>query len=69
MTDKPNPGSAEAVDQGCTCPIIDNNYGKGYLGQKGIFVQFDDCPLHGGFIKAHLKSLKPTEYVEYEKEK
>jgi len=31
MTDKPKPGSAEAVDLGCTCPIIDNHYGKGFI--------------------------------------
>ena len=40
---KPNPGSKEARDQGCTCPIIDNGYGKGCGGE---FVIRLDCPLH-----------------------
>lgn len=43
----PNPGSAEAAARGCTCPIIDNEYGRGYRGQKGQFIKHDDCPLHG----------------------
>ena len=64
MSDTPNPGSDEAIKQGCTCPVLDNEHGKGYLGRKGIFVQFDDCPLHGGVTNAHLKSLKPVEYGE-----
>ena len=25
----PTGGSAEAIKQGCTCPVLDNNYGKG----------------------------------------
>lgn len=25
----PNPGSDEAVERGCTCPVIDNHYGSG----------------------------------------
>jgi hypothetical protein len=46
---KPNPGSNEARVQGCTCPVIDNNFGEGVPdGHGGL--QFDvtgDCPLHG----------------------
>jgi len=54
---KPNPGSKEALDQGCLCAVMDNAYGKGYLGGvKGkdgniIFVVTDNCPLHGVNIK------------------
>lgn len=40
--DAPSPGSALAKKRGCTCPIIDNNYGKG-----SHFVQRADCPIHG----------------------
>jgi hypothetical protein len=48
MADKPKPGSAEAVDLGCTCPIIDNHYGKGIpLNGKRFHYMNDDCPLHG----------------------
>jgi hypothetical protein len=52
MTDAPNPGSREAVNKGCTCPVIDNGYGKGYMGgakdKEGntLFVYTVGCPLH-----------------------
>jgi hypothetical protein len=52
MNDKPNPGSDEAKEIGCTCPRIDNAYGRGYLGgvkdEKGdvVFVINLDCPVH-----------------------
>jgi hypothetical protein len=46
MMDKPNPGSDEAIKQGCTCPVLDNGHGTGYMGQKGIFVFNIDCPVH-----------------------
>lgn len=39
----PNPGSDEALDQGCTCPVIDNRRGRGILGQFWIA---EDCPIH-----------------------
>lgn len=29
MDDVPNPGSDEAIDRGCTCPILDNAHGAG----------------------------------------
>jgi len=41
-----NPGSEEARKAGCTCPIMDNNYGKGYLGQPGVFVYRSGCKVH-----------------------
>lgn len=42
----PNPGNDEAVKKGCTCPVMDNSYGKGYLG-SGDFWITEGCPLHG----------------------
>ena len=42
----PNPGSPEAVEQGCTCPILDNGHGDEYLGQTRGFWITEDCPLH-----------------------
>ena len=42
-----NPGSEEAIKAGCKCPTIDNNNGDGYMGQDGVFVQNEYCPLHG----------------------
>ena len=43
------PGSCEAGDAGCRCPVLDNEHGKGYLGdgdQFGFVINCD-CPLHG----------------------
>lgn len=46
--DIPNPGSDEAIGQGCTCPVLDNSHGKGaYKGREGEFIISLDCPLHG----------------------
>jgi hypothetical protein len=42
----PNPGSVEACEQGCICPVLDNGYGEGYMGQEGVFVTTLGCPLH-----------------------
>lgn len=42
-----NPGSNEAREQGCICPVIDNERGRGYMGMPDVFVTRDDCPLHG----------------------
>lgn len=43
----PNPGSDEAIRLGCTCPVMDNGHGKGYMGQKNIFVMSGGCSIHG----------------------
>lgn len=45
----PAPGSPEAIAQGCTCPVLDNGHGRGYLGDGERFgwVMSLDCPLHG----------------------
>lgn len=46
------PGSNKAVLQGCSCPVIDNNHGRGCglfdKDGKPIFWFNYDCPLHGG---------------------
>ena len=48
-----SPGSDEAIAAGCTCPVIDNGYGRGCMGgvkdEQGrtVFVIRLDCPLHG----------------------
>ena len=52
MTDKPNPGSEEAQALGCTCPVIDNNYGKGVQTKDGpMFWYSEDCLLHWKELK------------------
>lgn len=52
MTTVPNPGSKEAREQGCLCPVVDNEFGKGYLGcgDRFGFVFNQNCPLHGANI-------------------
>lgn len=48
MTDKPNPGSVEAVDIGCLCARMDNAHGKGIiLNGERVWWITADCPLHG----------------------
>ena len=46
MTIKLTPGSAQALDQGCTCPVLDNGHGAGWCGNTGLYVISMDCPLH-----------------------
>lgn len=50
-TDTPPPGSAEARERGCTCPVLDNGHGKGSgrVSEAGepLYWIFGNCPLHG----------------------
>jgi hypothetical protein len=41
------PGSEFALQQGCTCPVLDNEYGRGYMGVEGHYCFNIDCPIHG----------------------
>lgn len=45
----PNAGSKEAGLKGCTCPVIDNHFGRGRPTKSGKpeFIFSADCPLHG----------------------
>ena len=45
-TKLPNPGSKEAIKRGCTCAVMDNNYGRGARGDPKQFWVSVDCPLH-----------------------
>lgn len=50
MTDEnklPNPGSYEALEMGCRCPMYDNNKGLGCDWGNGLFWINPECPLHG----------------------
>lgn len=46
------PGSKEALEQGCTCAVMDNGYGSGFMGGmkdrngETLYVISGDCPLH-----------------------
>lgn len=45
----PNPGSNEALNKGCTCPVLDNGHGKGVQTDsdgKPMFWINEHCPLH-----------------------
>lgn len=50
----PNPGTKEAIDQGCKCPVMDNCYGKGYHWYPGKeieqFIYSEECNLHTEII-------------------
>lgn len=43
-----SPGSDAARRRGCVCPVMDNHYGRGYMGVRGVYVRVMDCPVHGG---------------------
>ena len=52
------PGSNEAIAAGCTCPVLDNAHGKGYLGGvkdretgETLFVYNCGCPIHAAAIR------------------
>ena len=48
-----NPGSDEAIKQGCTCPVMDNARGRGIMGGEELgFWITAECPLHGQEIKS-----------------
>ena len=49
-----NPGSDAAIARGCTCPVLDNGHGSGWLGGtkdpetgETLFVINFNCPVHG----------------------
>ena len=46
----PNPGSPAAIEAGCTCPVFDNSFGRGYTPasetREAQFVITEGCPLH-----------------------
>jgi len=46
LRDTPNPGSDAAIAAGCTCPVMDNGRGRGYMGVTGLFVYSTTCPVH-----------------------
>lgn len=42
------PGSAEAREQGCNCPVLDNHRGRGIeIDGRRMFFYREDCPVHG----------------------
>jgi len=57
MSAKPNPGTPEALDLGCTCPVLDNHHGAGVVvnGER-IWWRNSECPLHSS--KKRKKEIK-----------
>lgn len=46
-SERPNPGSNEALDAGCICPVMDNNHGKyAPYPPDGWWID-PECPVHG----------------------
>lgn len=43
---RPDPGTDEALNEGCICPVLDNGRGRGYMGQDGVFIYTLGCPVH-----------------------
>lgn len=62
----PNPGTRAAEQLGCTCPIVDNEYGRGWMGQKNVFVYTMGCPVHHRAVwdPAHRRLKGPTKGAE-----
>lgn len=50
----PAPGSPEATKIGCTCPILDNAYGRGYMGVAGVYAFSMNCTVHQPRIRERL---------------
>ena len=47
----PNPGSKEAEEAGCSCPVYSNNFGEGFEESGEVcYVVSEGCPLHSIFI-------------------
>lgn len=44
---EPAPGSDEALDAGCECPVLDNGHGRGRFGEGEQYVYNLACPVHG----------------------
>jgi hypothetical protein len=60
VSDKPNPGSSEAIKQGCECPVMDNWRGSDELGRVRGFVVREGCPLHWADWVAEHEATKET---------
>ena len=56
MPEKLNPGSDEAIEMGCTCPVLDNSHGWGSMYGEGTFWISIGCPIHGGNQNENNKS-------------
>ncbi len=51
----PNPGSDSAISLGCSCPVLDNCHGLGYMRQAGVFVTNGDCIVHDDVLSYEVR--------------
>lgn len=60
----PNPGSDEAIAQGCKCPVLDNGHGR-RGGGKGPFWISESCPIRGDDLRPplELRSERPEPHL------
>jgi hypothetical protein len=57
------PGSQSALDAGCSCPVIDNEHGRGYHyvpGKEATYVTFESCQIHGGTTAPDAPAVAPV---------
>lgn len=59
----PNPGSKEAIELGCKCPVLDNAHGKGYMCIEGIFVYSGECQLHAKQMQEIADNAEEEKYL------
>ena len=61
LADIPNPGSKEAIRQGCVCPILDNAHGQGIKNGTQFWIN-SECPIHGK--EAYNKAIESIPKIE-----
>lgn len=62
----PNPGSPEAREQGCICPVIDNNRGRYAPWPPDNWVIAAGCPVHA--LVARIQEGGEVWVIEFERE-
>lgn len=62
MSALPNPGSDEAVKQGCTCPVVDNNRGLVPPVPPHNWWISEDCPMHDFVQQTSMDNLTVEAY-------
>lgn len=67
MAEEPKPGSREALDAGCICPVIDNAHGRGF-GEPPQFWIVDGCPIHRPATPESAVEPGPSENQQAEQE-
>ena len=59
----PPPGSPEAAEQGCTCPVFDNCKGRGCgltdKDGKPLYYINEKCPLHVAVLNSQSTLQEP----------